>query len=71
MLRVPEETLEDAVRLTGVHGVRAYDAVQLASARAARAVDPGIDAFAAFDHGLRRAAAAEGFTLLPERYSES
>jgi uncharacterized protein len=29
--------LVDAVTLTGVHGLRAYDAVQLASARAARA----------------------------------
>lgn len=57
--------LEDAARLTGTHGLRGYDAIQLASARAVRAADPSITSFAAFDHNLRDAAATEGFTLVP------
>lgn len=57
--------LDDAARLTGVHGLCAYDAVQLAAARAARSADDGCTSFAAFDTSLRSAAAAEGFALLP------
>ncbi|MGH8970049.1 MAG: type II toxin-antitoxin system VapC family toxin [Actinomycetes bacterium] len=57
--------LDDASRLTGIHGLRAYDAIQLASARAARAADPACGAVAAFDDHLRAAAAAEGFALVP------
>ncbi|MEQ3552953.1 type II toxin-antitoxin system VapC family toxin [Pseudonocardia nematodicida] len=56
--------LDDAARLAGTHALRAYDAVQLASARAAAAADPGLRRFAAFDPALCRAAAAEGFTLV-------
>lgn len=57
--------LELAARLVARHGLRAYDAVQLASASAARdALDEPIT-FAAFDHELRDAATREGFTLLP------
>jgi predicted nucleic acid-binding protein len=54
-----------AARRCAVHGLRAYDAVQLASAAAARTVAPECDTVAAFDSQLRRAAAAEGFALLP------
>lgn len=57
--------LDEAARLAGVHGLRAYDAVQLAAARAAAAVDSGCRSFAAFDKRLRVAAAAEGFGLVP------
>lgn len=57
--------LEEAVRLTARHGLRAYDAVQLAAACAARTADPDCRAFAAFDRTLRQAAAVEGFTLVP------
>jgi len=57
--------LDDAVGLAGVHGLRAYDAVQLASARAAAAVDDRVRTFAAFDEQLRGAAAREGFVLVP------
>ena len=57
--------LDDAARLTGLHGLRAYDAVQLASARAAAAADGRVRTFAAFDGQLRDAAAREGFVLLP------
>lgn len=57
--------LDDAARVCAVHGLRAYDAVQLASARAAAAADPDCRTFAAFDGQLRAAAAIEGFQLLP------
>jgi predicted nucleic acid-binding protein len=48
-----------------VHGLRAYDAIQLAAARAARGAADGCTTFAAFDTTLRAAAAVEGFALLP------
>jgi hypothetical protein len=57
--------LEAAARLSGVHGLRAYDAVQLASAKAAAHIVPDCRTVAAFDVTLRAAAAAEGFALLP------
>lgn len=57
--------LDDAARLVAVHGLRAADAIQLASALVARRAAPEVDAFAAFDDALRRAAAAEAFTLRP------
>ncbi|MGI8631382.1 MAG: type II toxin-antitoxin system VapC family toxin [Solirubrobacterales bacterium] len=56
--------LDDAARLTGIRGLCAYDAVQLACARAARAADPAVDTFACFDLPLARAAATEGFASL-------
>lgn len=64
-VRLADAVLDDAARLAGVHGLRAYDAVQLATALAAAAADRSCTAFAAFDRGLRAAAAAEGFTLVP------
>ena len=57
--------LEAAARFVGVHGLRAYDAVQLATAKAAAHAVPDCRTMAAFDVTLRRAAAAEGFALLP------
>lgn len=58
--------LDDAAQLAGVHGLRAYDAVQLASACATlREVPEGV-CFAAFDQDLLAAAAREGFQLLAE-----
>ncbi len=59
------DVLDRAAHLCAVHGLRAYDAVQLGSALAVREVDGACKTFAAFDDGLRRAAAAEGFTLVP------
>lgn len=55
--------LENAARLAAVHGLRAYDAVQLSSALAV----PGSPVpLAAFDRQqLRAAAAADGLPLLP------
>lgn len=52
-----------AAALAAGHGLRAYDAVQLATARAARSADPDCERFACFDVQLRRAAAAEGFDV--------
>jgi predicted nucleic acid-binding protein len=56
--------LDDAAQLAGIHGLRAYDAVQLASACSSlREVPEGLF-FAAFDQALLAAAAREGFQLL-------
>lgn len=57
--------LNRAAVLTGRHGLRAGDAVQLASALATRLADPDCTTFLCFDHRLREAAAQEGFSLLP------
>jgi len=57
--------LDVAARLTGVHGLRAYDAVHLATAINVRHADPRCEGFVAFDGRLRAAAAAEGFALVP------
>ena len=57
--------LESAAQVTATHSLRAYDAVQLASALAARKADPGCTEFACFDDDLRAAAARSGFSLIP------
>lgn len=62
---VTEPLIDSAARLTGVHRLRGYDAVQLATAIAVRDADPSCDTFAAFDRDLRIAAAHNGFALLP------
>ncbi len=59
------DILETAARLVGVHSLRAYDAVQLASAKAAAEAVPDCRTVAVFDSTLRAAAAKEGFALLP------
>ncbi len=65
VVAVAAPVYDDAARLVAVHGLRAYDAVQLAAARAARLADPECDQVAAFDRDLRGAAAREGFGLVP------
>lgn len=57
--------LADAASRAAAHGLRAYDAVQLASAISARAADPSCDTFACFDDELRAAAGAASFALVP------
>lgn len=57
--------LETAEQVTAAHALRAYDAVQLASALAAREADPGCTEFACFDDDLRAAAAHSAFGLIP------
>ena len=61
---VVSELLDDAARLVVTHRLRAYDAVQLASARAVRALEPRSDRFARADRLLRAAAARERCRLV-------
>jgi hypothetical protein len=63
---LPPALLDEAARLVATHRLRAFDAVQLASALAARRADASCDSFACSDAALRTAAAAEGFHLLPD-----
>jgi predicted nucleic acid-binding protein len=66
VIAVSAPLLDDAARLVGVHSLRAYDAVQLASAIATkRAAGDGVT-MASFDKALSAAAAAEGLGLLPD-----
>lgn len=62
---VTSDIIGRAAGLLASTGLRAYDAVQLASALAARDADPECSVFAAFDDQLRTAAVHHGFTLLP------
>jgi uncharacterized protein len=64
---ITDRVLDEAARLCAVHGLRAYDGVQLSSAMATREADPACQTFAVFDLALRGAAAAEGFALVPGR----
>ncbi len=59
------EVLTEAARLIGRHQLRAYDAVQLSTAIIVAATTDTVGEFAAFDRHLRRAAVAEGFTVVP------
>jgi len=64
IVSVDESIVVAAARQAARHGLRAYDAVQLACAIAARDADPSVDTFAVFDRTLRDAAFAEGFAPL-------
>jgi predicted nucleic acid-binding protein len=66
VLAITAGLLDDAARLVGVHGLRAYDAVQLASAVATRAAVGEAVVMASFDKSLSAAAAAEGLGLLSD-----
>lgn len=57
--------LDHAAALVATHPLRAYDAIQLATACVVREVDPACDTFAGADATLRAAATAEGFALVP------
>lgn len=57
--------LDRAAHLCGVHGLRAYDAVQLSTALAVRDLDPPTRRLLAFDRLLRRAASREGLDVGP------
>lgn len=65
IVQVTAEVLEAAVRALSAHPLRAYEAVQLASALAARAADLDLLDFACFDEALTAAARAEGFQTVP------
>ncbi|MTD55051.1 type II toxin-antitoxin system VapC family toxin [Amycolatopsis pithecellobii] len=62
---VSDLVLETASRLTRAHGLRAYDATQLACAQLAASADRDCRTFAAADKSLRAAAVGEGFMLVP------
>jgi predicted nucleic acid-binding protein len=66
IVSLTEPVLVAAAREAARHALRAYGAVQLASALAVREIDPRCSHFACFDAELRRAASRAGFALLPE-----
>ncbi len=67
VVAVTVAVIDAAAHLVGVHALRAYDAMQLASAlSAADAVPEGVD-FLAYDGALTAAAAAEGLTVVAPR----
>ena len=61
---IDRETLKKAARLAGVHGLRAYDSVQLASALTVRSIDADCQVFLTYDRELLAAAQREGFLPL-------
>ena len=64
---VNDRVLAEAARACSRYGLRAYDALQLAAAAAAREADPSVTTFACFDRQLAATALQEGFALLPAR----
>jgi predicted nucleic acid-binding protein len=64
-IRLDDAILSAAGRLVTRLPLRAGDAIQLASAVAARSAGRDVTSFAAFDAHLRTAAAIEGFALVP------
>ncbi len=62
---LPLPRLGAAADLVARYGLRAGDAIQLASALAARTADPECATVVCFDLRLRDAAAREGFGLVP------
>ena len=61
---VGRDALRRASDLTGMHGLRAYDAVQLSVAMGVAEVDSSCRTFASLDRDLNLAARREGFELL-------
>lgn len=59
---VSPELLNAAARQLARYPLRAFDAVQLASAIAVRTIHAQLHRFVCFDRGLAAAAAAEGFS---------
>jgi predicted nucleic acid-binding protein len=57
--------LDHAAGLCARHPLRGFDAIQLASALAVRAVDANVAVMVVHDRSLRAAAAAEGMAVLP------
>lgn len=67
VVALAHRVLDEAARLVPLHGLRAADAIQLASAIEARRAVPDCATVVCYDTDLRRAAAAEGFALTPSR----
>ncbi len=61
VVALTNSVLEEAALACARHGLRAYDAVQLASALLARTADVDLATFLCYDHRLAAAAAQEGF----------
>lgn len=64
-VELADQVLGRAAALTARHQLRAGDAIQLASALAAREADPSCRRFACYDRRLADAAAREGFDVIP------
>jgi uncharacterized protein len=64
-VRLSDELLDRAAELLPRHELRASDAIQLASALAARDALEFCDTFVTFDRHVRTAAAASGFFVVP------
>lgn len=65
VIGIEDQVLTEAAVFSRLHRLRAYDAVQLASATVARRADPDCTDFACFDQALRLAAAVERFKVVP------
>lgn len=65
-LVIDDQVLTSAVELLPWTALRAADAIQLATALAARTLFGSLDEFVSLDRRLRDAAAAEGFTVRPD-----
>jgi predicted nucleic acid-binding protein len=65
VVAVTAEVLEHAAAASATYGLRAFDAVQLASALVARDAAPQIDTMLAWDGHLRDAAARAGLHVEP------
>lgn len=65
VIGIDATVLDAAAALTGSLDLRAYDAVQLATAMAARDAGAGDTTFACYDGDLRAAASRQGFALSP------
>lgn len=64
VVAVAPVVLRRAARLVAVHPLRAYDAVQLATALEVRDAGTGCERFACFDRTLSSAAAAESLSVV-------
>ncbi|GLY68303.1 type II toxin-antitoxin system VapC family toxin [Amycolatopsis taiwanensis] len=62
---ISEVVLDVAARRTGIHGLRGYDAIQLATAQVVASADRDCREFACYDKALSAAAIGEGFRVLP------
>lgn len=60
-----DAVLDRAAQAAAIHGLRAYDAIQLATAIVARSADPDLSTLVCFDDQLATAARREGFTTIP------
>ncbi|MEX2146907.1 MAG: type II toxin-antitoxin system VapC family toxin [Candidatus Rokuibacteriota bacterium] len=67
LLDVTDAVIREAARLTDLHGLRAYDAIHLASAGAVRERFPEGVVFASWDARLDAAASREGLSPLRHR----